>query len=192
MMKTKRQEELYTLIKEKKELTIKELSLRFKVSEMTVHRDIKNLIDNGLVKKVYGGIQLIEYFVNPQQNQCAFCHKTIASEGKLNYKIVLVNNQTENTCCAHCGILRHKQIESQVVQAFCHDFITHTTISTSTVWFVMDSILDLGCCQPQVFAFGNKSYAERFIKGFNGVILSFEEVSDRLSGEVSKSCCSNN
>ncbi|MFD2830816.1 DeoR family transcriptional regulator [Corticicoccus populi] len=191
MVKTKRQEKIYNLIEEQKEITIKKLSQRFSVSEMTIHRDLKLLIDEGLVKKIFGGVQLSEASADVQQNQCAFCQKSITVEGKLNYQLILSNNKIENTCCAHCGILRQKQIEDKVVQALCHDFITHTTISPFSAWFVMDTGIHLGCCEPQVLAFGNKDYAEKFVKGFGGVILSFEEVSKRLEGEMDISCCSN-
>jgi DNA-binding Lrp family transcriptional regulator len=190
MMKTQRQEQIYQLIKQEKKLSTKELSQEFNVSEMTVHRDLKRFIDDGLVKKVHGGVEVLEETIDIQKNQCVFCQKSLVPEGRLGYQLILSNHEIENTCCAHCGILRHIQMKDKVLQAFCHDFITNTTISTTSAWFVVDSSLQLGCCEPQVLVFGNRNHAKKFVKGFEGTILSFGEVSRRLEREMDASCCS--
>jgi hypothetical protein len=98
----------------------------------------------------------------------------------------------ESACCAHCGLLRHRQLGDEVVQAICHDFFTQTTISSPLTRFVMDSSVDIGCCQPQVLTFGKKEYAQGFVKGFGASVLSLEEVMDKVHTDMknmSGGCC---
>ncbi|WP_147212744.1 DeoR family transcriptional regulator [Oceanobacillus sojae] len=189
-MKSKRQEQIYQMIQEEGHVKIRDLSEKFEVSEMTIHRDLKLLMEQGLVKKIFGGVQLQEVSNKIQQKQCTYCHKPISNEGKLTYQLILSANRIERTCCAHCGILRHKQLGEVVLQALCHDFMTNTTISATTAWFVMDTSLQMGCCEPQVLTFGNKDHAEKFVKGFEGTVLRFEEAAERVTEAMQASCCS--
>lgn len=55
-----RREEAYRLIKAQRFVSVKELSEALGVSEMTVRRDLRLLEKRGLVRRVFGGAQLIE------------------------------------------------------------------------------------------------------------------------------------
>lgn len=59
-MKSKRIYEIESFIKENKTASIEELRQIFKVSINTIRRDVNQLVDMNVVKKVYGGIELIE------------------------------------------------------------------------------------------------------------------------------------
>lgn len=59
-MKAKRIYEIESFIKENKTASIEELRQRFNVSINTIRRDINQLVDMHIVKKVYGGIEVIE------------------------------------------------------------------------------------------------------------------------------------
>ncbi|MCA2499050.1 DeoR/GlpR family DNA-binding transcription regulator [Staphylococcus xylosus] len=59
-MKAKRIYEIESFIKENKTASIEELRQRFNVSINTIRRDINQLVDMNIVKKVYGGIEVIE------------------------------------------------------------------------------------------------------------------------------------
>ena len=59
-MKSKRIYEIETFIKNNKTASIDELRETFNVSTNTIRRDINQLVDMNVVKKVYGGIELIE------------------------------------------------------------------------------------------------------------------------------------
>lgn len=65
MLPFERQKQIRHLIQVEKVLRINELSERFNVSEMTIHRDIKRLLEEGLILKTSGGISLAE---NDEQN----------------------------------------------------------------------------------------------------------------------------
>ena len=59
-MKAKRIYEIESFIKENKTASIEELRQRFNVSINTIRRDVNQLVDMNIVKKVYGGIEVIE------------------------------------------------------------------------------------------------------------------------------------
>lgn len=164
------------LLKEK-HLKISALSQAFNVSEMTIHRDIKKLIAEGIAEKTFGGVRLA---LDPSTSskrkngeRCILCEKTV--DPKQAYRLILKDGTIETACCAHCGLIRHKQIATQVSDALVHDFLLHTTGSASTMTYVIGSVLPTLCCRPQILAFQDAHIAERFILGFQGKLLSFQE-----------------
>ncbi|MEH7235430.1 DeoR family transcriptional regulator [Bacillus sp. JJ1562] len=175
MLPIERQSQIRRLIQKHKTLKISELSEQFNVSEMTIYRDIKPLVEEGLISKTFGGISLNETdkHVFPSQSQCIYCHKP--NNPKMEYRIILTDNKIETTCCAHCGLLRHRQLGEDVLQAICHDFFMNTTISAPLTWFVLDTTLNVACCQPQVLTFENREHAEKFVKGFGGEIFGLQD-----------------
>lgn len=58
MIPVQRKEEMLKLIKENDICTVKELTKRFNVSNVTVHRILNELEEKGLVNKVHGGAKL--------------------------------------------------------------------------------------------------------------------------------------
>ena len=58
MIPIQRKEEMLKLIKENNICTVEELTKRFNVSNVTVHRILNELEDEGLVNKVRGGVKL--------------------------------------------------------------------------------------------------------------------------------------
>lgn len=180
-----RQRQIKMLIQKKKTLKISELSERFNVSEMTIYRDIKPLIEEGLAVKTFGGIALAAENTKPtlsDQSRCVYCRKP--NNPKMTYRLILANDNIETACCAHCGLLRHQQLGEKVLQAICHDFFMHTTISAPLTWYVMGTSLNVSCCQPQVLTFENREYAEKFVKGFGGTIYRFQEVMEVVFREM--------
>lgn len=53
-MSSERQDEIHFLLQEHRNLTVFELAQRFKVSEMTIRRDLKNLAALGLIQREHG------------------------------------------------------------------------------------------------------------------------------------------
>lgn len=192
MLPMERRNRIMELIRSEKNMRISELSEELGVSEMTVHRDIKPLIEEGLVTKTFGGISLTQEKAETGLNQqeCVYCHRTVNQ--RTAYRLIRQNHRIETTCCAHCGLLRHRQLGKEILQALCSDFLLQTTISAATAWFVMDTSLNMGCCQPQVLAFEHKTNAEKFAQGFGGKIYSFtdalEAIYQRMIGEQ-PGCC---
>jgi DeoR family transcriptional regulator, copper-sensing transcriptional repressor len=188
MLANERQQKIKELIYQRNNLKISELSEIFRVSDMTIHRDIKALVEDGIVEKTFGGISLIEKETRQNTNECVVCSRSI--QDRLSYRLILTNNRVESACCTHCGMIRHKLQEEYVMEALSCDFFTHTTISARSAWFVMDANVDLSCCQPQAIPFKQREHAEGFVRGFGGQVLSFSEAMKKMTERISqtKSC----
>lgn len=192
MLPLERQNRIKELVLERQNIKISELSKEIGVSEMTIHRDLKPLIKEGFVLKTFGGVTLSNKNTNKNtvSDECVFCNRKVNE--RLAYRLFLSDNKIEVACCAHCGLLRTRQLGEQVIQAICPDFLRQTTISASSAWYVMDTSIQMGCCQPQVLTFEWKEHADKFIKGFGGNVYSFSEalevVFQKMNGKGS--CCS--
>lgn len=186
MLAIERRQRIRELVLSNQNVKISELSRELGVSEMTIHRDLKPLIDEGLIMKTFGGVTLVRQIRDqPLENSgCVICSREI--KDKFSYRLILRDHRIETACCPHCGLLRHHQMEGQVLQAICRDFLTETTISAEKVWYVFETQLQVGCCQPQILSFERKEHAEKFVKGFGGTILSFNEAGEKMKKEHSK------
>lgn len=173
MLPMERLHRIKELIQTEHHLKIADLSEQFGVSQMTIHRDIKPLVKDGVVVKTFGGIMLAREEEKPKTNTCIYCSGPLHT--RLVYRLILVNNKIEMTCCAHCGLLRQRQLGDEVVQSICKDFLTQTTVSAPLSYYIMDTSINIGCCQPQVLAFEYEEDANKFIKGFGGNVYTFNE-----------------
>jgi DeoR family transcriptional regulator, copper-sensing transcriptional repressor len=185
-----RQRQIKELIVKRKTIKISELSEIFAVSEMTIHRDIKTMVDSGLIEKIFGGIRLVnqdDYVSN--ENECIVCHRSI--NHRWSCRLILTKNRIETACCPHCAFLQSKMLRDEVIEILCCDFFTNTTMSAKNAWFVMDTTVDLSCCQPQVLPFYQREHAEGFVRGFGGTALTYMEAMDKVIGQMDKSkgCC---
>jgi len=75
----KRKEKILEILKEKKEVSVKELSKFFNVSEMTIYRDIKELEKEGEIKRKHGSVLLNEKDSTESLvvDTCPICDKPI-------------------------------------------------------------------------------------------------------------------
>lgn len=194
MLPAERQRRIIELVNRKQFIKISELSEELKVSEMTVHRDIKPLIEKGLVLKTFGGITLAgESSLRKNESiaeRCVYCTRGV--NPRLAYRLIFADSRIEHACCAHCGLLRWLQLEGQVQHAICHDFLLQTTISAPLAYYVFDASLHINCCQPQVLTFELGQHAEMFVKGFGGTVYSFSEalevIQEKMRGCAHTAC----
>ncbi|WP_205520150.1 DeoR family transcriptional regulator [Virgibacillus doumboii] len=191
MLPIERQNRIKELILDKHNMKISELSKEIGVSEMTIHRDLKPLIDEGMVIKTFGGVTLATKNTskNTVSEVCVFCSRKVNE--RLAYRIFLSNNKIEVACCAHCGLLRTRHLGDQVVQSICPDFLRQTTISAPLAWYVMDTSIQMGCCHPQVLTFEWKEHADKFVKGFGGNVYSYSEAMEVIFQKMNgnEQCC---
>lgn len=180
MLPLERQNRIKSWIQEKQSMKISELSTMLEVSEMTIHRDLKPLIREGIIMKTFGGITLNnkQSASTANTDSCVFCSRKVNE--RLAYRIILSDNKIEVACCAHCGLLRHRQLGKQVIQAICPDFFKQTTIGATLAWYVMGASVEVGCCHPQVLTFERKDHADNFVKGFGGNVYVFSEAIETL------------
>lgn len=107
-------------------------------------------MDQQKVLKTSNGITLISK-VYASFNHCSYCYKD--SNTRLSVQLIKKNHHVELACCPHCGLLRFKDIENDVSQIICHDFLKDTSISAKMTNFLLNADINLNCCQPQVIAF---------------------------------------
>lgn len=191
MLPLERRNRIKELILERHSVKTSELSKEIGVSEMTIHRDLKPLVNEGVVIKTFGGVAVAnkgESEISVSES-CVFCKRKVSEH--MAFHLFLANNKMETACCAHCGLLRIRQIGDKVIQSICSDFLKNTTISAPLAWYVMDTSIQMGCCQPQVLTFELKEHADKFIKGFGGNVYSYREAIDvifqKMSGD--NQCC---
>jgi len=182
-----RKSKIKELIQVRNTMKISELSKAIGVSEMTIHRDIKPLIEEGIIIKTFGGISRIpkENNIDTEGNRCEFCNGQLSNQ--MVYRIILTDGSMVTTCCAHCGLLKYNQLEGKVTHALCRDLILQTTISAHHAWYVLDTSIHVGCCEPQVLTFEKKEHAEKFVKGFGGNMYGFVEAKTMIH-EKMNSC----
>ncbi|MBV7506758.1 DeoR family transcriptional regulator [Bacillus sp. sid0103] len=189
MLPIERREQMLTWLEKEGTLSITEISNRLNVSEMTVYRDIKPLIEEKKIIKTSGGICLAQV-TNVSSTACTYCFKE--SNNRHPVQIITHDLRVEQLCCPHCGLLRYRDIEKDVSQIICRDFLQNTTISAKMAYFLMDADFNLNCCQPQVLAFDSLKHAEQFQKGFGGIVLRFneaiEEIHKRMNGQMGCGC----
>ncbi|WP_405102608.1 DeoR family transcriptional regulator [Oceanobacillus sp. FSL H7-0719] len=184
MLPIERKNKIKELILERHAMKISELSDEIGVSEMTIHRDIKPLIEEGVVVKTFGGITSAnkkeEY---TKEDVCDFCHRKV--EDRLAYRLFLPEDIMVTACCAHCGLLKYRQLKDKVSHAICRDLIMQTTISAPLAWYVMETSIQVGCCEPQVLTFKHEEHARNFIQGFGGKLYRFDEALEMVHQKMS-------
>jgi DeoR/GlpR family transcriptional regulator of sugar metabolism len=189
MLPVERRQQIVNWLNDEGTLTITEISKRLNVSEMTVYRDIKPLMEENKIYKTSSGLALSS-IVDVPSNTCTYCLKDLNNRHPV--QIIRHDQKVEQLCCPHCGLLRYRDIEKNVSQIICRDFLQYTTISAKLAYFLMDTDFNLNCCQPQVLTFDSLKYAEQFQKGFGGVIFQFDQAVDeivkRMNGKKSCGC----
>ncbi|EHL78490.1 DeoR family transcriptional regulator [Bacillus smithii] len=189
MIPVERQRQIVKWLETEEFLSVAEISKRLNVSEMTVYRDINALMDQKKIVKTSRGIT-IRKETQPSHNICSYCHKPSTSRHSV--QIIRVDQRIEETCCPHCGLLRYDDIEEDVSQILCKDFLNDTTISAKTAYYLMDADIDMHCCYPQVLVFQSLKQIRQFQTGFGGQIYTFDEAIQNIQRKMkgfSSSCC---
>ncbi|QQK81702.1 DeoR/GlpR transcriptional regulator [Salicibibacter cibi] len=184
MMPYQRKESVMHWLEREKTLSIATISYRLGVSEMTVYRDIKPLVEKGDIARITGGIVLRER--EPTPDHCAYCLKP---NNRIHQAQMLYGDQQiEHFCCPHCVLLGYHHQAEKVDQLICRDFLRGTTISGKNAFFLLEADEILGCCSPQVLAFEKKEQAEKFTEGFGGRVFSFYSAVREVHKQMSGSC----
>jgi DeoR/GlpR family transcriptional regulator of sugar metabolism len=172
-----RKEEILRLI-ESGHKTAKELARYFKVSLMTIYRDLRELEEEGRIIRKHGNVELKREEEEIKENVCAVCGKDI--DLRLAFIFIMRGGKKIHTCCAHCGLIKYKTIDSDRLEVIMtRDFITNNPINALSSTFVVGSTA-VPCCQPSAFAFGNEEDAQKFVKGFGGLATDFYEAVQRM------------
>lgn len=168
-----REQKILEHLKTHKTASIQELAEAFGVSNMTIHRDLHKLANSGQLLKKHGGATLPNPGGKAQEetSSCAMCGKP-ASQRTI-FIVKFDNGEEMRACCAHCGLMMQSR-EKNVWQSLTVDYLYGHMISAGQAFYLVGSELNI-CCVPSILAFGSKTDAEKFRKGFGGQLLDMEE-----------------
>ncbi|MBN6885700.1 DeoR family transcriptional regulator, copper-sensing transcriptional repressor [Cytobacillus horneckiae] len=187
MLPIERQQQILAWLEEEGTLKVSDISERLKVSEMTIYRDIKQLVSENKAAKTTNGVALFQKEKSFSSNQCAYCFKE--GKSRLSMQIIMHDHSVEHACCPHCGLLMFSERRDEISQLICHDFLYDTTISAKMATFLLQPDIQIHCCEPQVIAFQSTKHAKQFQKGFGGEICDLEKAIHIIKSEMQGETC---
>jgi hypothetical protein len=173
-----RQHTILELLQKQKTLKVRDLIEQLKVSQMTIHRDLRDLAAAGMVTKVHGGVTLTGMF--PVQgalsNVCSLCGNPVPTRTAM--IIHGFGGELLYACCPHCGLILLSRQEGSVM-ALTADFLYGQMASVREVVYLVESVLDI-CCAPSMLSFVKLQDAQRFQQGFGGRLMDFNQAQQYL------------
>lgn len=190
---TDRRKELLNWLDREGSLSTRQIAERFKVTKMTVHRDLLLLEKRQALRRIHGGVLAIPKPVEPAepfrtglpvstQNQCLICFRTATQH--LLYSLTLSNGESKQACCPHCGISAHLLYKEQVVMALAADYLTGRQHPARSSCFLLGSVA-APCCRPSILTFEREDMASRFQAGFGGTLGDLDDAIAFLQQELS-------
>lgn len=175
---TERQQRILELLQVQKTLKIKDLVEQLRVSPMTIHRDLRQLDNAGLAKKVHGGVTRVRAFLpkGSQFEACSLCNKP--SLARTAFIIHGTSGEQLHACCSHCGLLLLSRQEAGI-QALTTGFLYGQIVSAQQATYLVESSVVL-CCVPSVLSFSNQEDARRFQQGFGGQVMDLRQAQQHL------------
>ena len=139
-----RREKILQQLRQTGRLSMEEIVRQQEISLMTANRDVRDLEEKKLIRRVRGGIALPGTV--SQAEVCSMCRRPVPERTR--FLFTSPSSETQTACCPHCGISQ-----------FCT--------------YVVGSQVRL-CCSPSVLSFENQDDALRFQTGFGGQVLDLE------------------
>lgn len=166
-----RQQTILSLVERKPVLTIAEIREVINVSAMTLHRDLRDLEEKRLIRRVHGGVVSGKMPLPVQIESCAQC----GGELPVRTRITIIDQHGKKlqVCCCHCGVNFVNQQEYR--SAFGQDFLYGTVVDLNRSHFLVKPRVKI-CCEPSVLLFADEEDALRMQKGFGGEIMNYENV----------------
>lgn len=171
-----REKRIIEFIKANGSASIQQLVEALGVSNMTIHRDLNKLAEKGLIVKKHGGAVLVSETAEERSSVCDMCQKPVSL--RTVFLVQLANGEEKRACCAHCGLMMQSR-EENLWQSLTADYLRGYMVSAGQAVYLIGSELNI-CCIPSVLAFGSRSDAEKFQKGFGGQILDMGEALQHL------------
>ncbi|MEN8189107.1 MAG: nitrous oxide reductase accessory protein NosL [Thermodesulfobacteriota bacterium] len=108
------------------------------------------------------------------KNQCLMCGMKLENYSHVRYTVTDTSSKQYVTCGVQCGLLLQVNLAGKFKNSTMTDLISHRTIPAEKGWYVFKSsaITDMA---PGLIGFWKKSEAEKFIKGFGGELLEYDQ-----------------
>lgn len=183
MKRETRQREILILLDRESGVSAGELATRFQVSRMTIHRDLRSLLKQGLLLRIRGGAVTKGVARTSAEGRCSACDRE-----PLPHQCTEIHRTDATTavaCCAACG-LRQAIVQSGTTRILVGDQISGRMLRAEEAYFLINS-LATPCCKPSLLSFASEYEVALFQAGFGGSIarldeaLEFLRVADGLS-----------
>ena len=175
MLAAERQQIIIEQLDRTGRVRVSELSRELGVSRMTIHRDLTQLAEQGILKKVFGGA-VSATVEREDAGGCAMCGMRVRR--RTAFVLNCRDGSQIKACCAHCGLIL-LAMRPETVSALAADFLHGRMINVRTAAFLVDSELTV-CCTPTVLCFQGTAEAKRFKLGFGGQVLDVHGAQEYL------------
>ena len=168
-----RRRTILQLLQKHGSIAVADLTKRFGVSRMTIHRDLDILVRQGLAQKRHGWVEraMPQPPTATEAARCSMCRGDIPE--RTLFMLQMENGERLLGCCPHCGlmILGHKP---GVQTALARDFLFGHMVNALEAFYVVESRITT-CCAPSVLCFQDAASAADFQRGFGGAVLNCRE-----------------
>ncbi len=179
LLRVTRLQKIMDLLRERRAVTTADLRQLLGVSSMTIHRDLSELAEAGLVERVHGGVLLAG--AARSSPTCAHCGKDV--NPRTAFVIHLKDGQALQACCPHCG-LRLLDSHPDAVSAMAADFLHGTMTNIKSAAYLLHAGLVV-CCAPSAFVFADRDEAVRMQAGFGGEVFDLTAALSEIRREMS-------
>ena len=117
--------------------------------------------------------------LSKEVDECLMCGMDLSQYTHVKYTVVDTNGKRYVTCGVQCGIILQLNLKDKFKAAVMTDLFSHKSLPAEKGWYVYKSsvITDMG---PGLIGFSGKSQAEKFIKGFGGELLTYQQSVEKV------------
>jgi peroxiredoxin len=114
----------------------------------------------------------------PNETECSVCGMILDKYRHTRFEVTEKDGITHATCGVQCGLVLQLRLEGTVIRAKATDFISGRLGDAAKMFYVYESeaVPDMW---PSFIAFGKKSDAEKFSKGFGGAVLNYGQALEK-------------
>jgi hypothetical protein len=174
----RRRENILERLRQVGRLSMDEIVNDLDISIMTANRDVRQMEEEGSIRRERGGIALPNPVSKP--DTCCMCRRSVPDRTRFLFNSP--SGEISTACCPHCGVssLMGSNTSANV---FATDFLFGTLISASAASYVIGSHVRL-CCAPSVLSFEQLEDAQRFQTGFGGEVMNLSQAYEYLTGNA--------
>ncbi len=176
MKREVRQREILTLLDRESGVSAGDLAQRFQVSRMTIHRDLRSLLKQGLLLRIQGGAVTKGLVRAATKNHCSACRRRLLPHQCC--EILRADGSLDVACCTACG-LRQFSVQPAAEQFLVGDQVSGRMLPAEDAYFLVNSLAS-PCCQPSFLSFASESEVALFQAGFGGSIARLDEALEFL------------
>ena len=174
MTSEQRREELVRLLRQRGGMAARDLCDHFRVSRMTIYRDLRALEAANQVVRVPGGVASV-----PAAAEAAGCG-CLASQVPHQQCRVESGRRQSWHCCSSCGLERLSA--DPQARLWVRDFLSASWLPAEEGYFLLNSMV-APCCRPSILSFARESEVLNFRSGFGGAIARLDQALDYLQLE---------